>query len=53
MCRRIECVKCKKPSYAGCGLHVEQVLSDVPREKRCRCHEKPKQEDAGIRPSKE
>lgn len=42
MCRRIECAQCKKPSYAGCGMHVEQVLSDVPRAERCRCREKPK-----------
>lgn len=39
MCRRIECSKCGKPSYAGCGAHVEQVLRDVPREDRCRCNE--------------
>lgn len=39
MCRRIECPECKKPSYAGCGRHVEQVLADVPREARCSCRE--------------
>lgn len=46
MCRRIECPKCKKPSYSGCGMHVEQVLGDVPREERCSCREKPKEEVA-------
>jgi len=50
MCRRIECAKCKKPSYAGCGMHVEQVLRYVPREERCTCREKPKKE-AGTKPS--
>jgi hypothetical protein len=41
MCHRIQCEKCGKPTWAGCGAHVEQVLGDVPREKRCRC-ERPK-----------
>jgi hypothetical protein len=40
MCRRITCNKCGKPSFAGCGMHVEQVLGDVPRDQRCRCAEK-------------
>ena len=39
MCTRIECSKCHKPSYAGCGRHVEQVLGDVPPSDRCRCRE--------------
>jgi len=39
MCRRVNCSKCGKPTFAGCGQHVEQVLGDVPRDKRCRCHE--------------
>jgi hypothetical protein len=41
MCRRVECSKCGRPTYAGCGAHVEQVLGDVPRADRCRCREKP------------
>jgi hypothetical protein len=39
MCSRIQCEKCGKPSYRGCGMHVEQVLRDVPVTQRCRCHE--------------
>jgi hypothetical protein len=39
VCQRIECPKCKKPSFSGCGRHVEQVLGDVPFEERCRCRE--------------
>lgn len=39
MCRRITCDRCGKPSYAGCGAHVEQVLGDVPRAQRCQCRE--------------
>lgn len=39
MCRRVECSSCGKPTFAGCGMHVEQVLGDVPAEQRCRCRE--------------
>ncbi len=37
MCRRVDCSRCGKPTFAGCGLHVEQVLGDVPRAQRCSC----------------
>jgi len=39
MCRRVTCPKCKKPSWAGCGAHIESVLYDVPKADRCRCRE--------------
>jgi hypothetical protein len=39
MCRRVECSKCGRPTFAGCGAHVEQVLRDVPPADRCRCRE--------------
>jgi len=39
MCQRITCSSCGKPSYTGCGRHVEQVLGDVPAERRCGCRE--------------
>lgn len=39
MCRRIDCRKCGRPTYAGCGMHVEQVLGDVPRAQRCHCRD--------------
>lgn len=39
MCRRVQCSKCKKPGFAGCGAHVEQVLRDVPAAERCKCRE--------------
>jgi len=48
MCRRIVCEKCGKPSFAGCGMHVEEVLADVPRTERCRCAE----ERAGDEPAR-
>ncbi|SDN03960.1 hypothetical protein SAMN04489726_4595 [Allokutzneria albata] len=37
MCQRVTCSKCGKPTYRGCGNHVEQVLGDVPRAERCSC----------------
>lgn len=51
MCRRVECSECHKATYAGCGMHVEQVLGDVPREDRCTCREKRKTERASAEPS--
>ncbi len=37
MCRRIQCPRCERPDWRGCGAHVEQVLGDVPRGARCEC----------------
>lgn len=39
MCRRIDCSKCGRPTYAGCGAHIEQVLGNIPPAARCRCRE--------------
>ena len=33
------CATCGRPTFAGCGAHVEQVLADVPTTERCRCRE--------------
>ncbi|MDQ0381345.1 hypothetical protein FB470_005339 [Amycolatopsis thermophila] len=37
MCRRVTCSRCGKATYAGCGQHVEEVLSGVPAAQRCQC----------------
>ena len=37
MCRRVTCSTCKRASYEGCGMHVEQVLAGVPQSQRCTC----------------
>ncbi|MFG2823312.1 hypothetical protein ACGFX4_28270 [Kitasatospora sp. NPDC048365] len=37
MCRRTVCRTCGKADYAGCGMHVEQVLAGVPKNARCSC----------------
>lgn len=39
MCVRVQCSTCGKPTYSGCGRHVEQVLGDVPAAERCQCRE--------------
>jgi len=39
MCQRVQCPKCKQPTFVGCGAHVEQVLRGVPAEERCHCRE--------------
>ena len=49
MCRRVSCSKCGRPTYSGCGAHVEQVLGDVKPADRCRCREtKEAKSDAGA-----
>jgi hypothetical protein len=48
MCRRVQCEKCSKPTYAGCGMHIEQVLAGVPNEERCRCREQKDEAPAGA-----
>jgi len=37
MCRRITCGTCDKPSFSGCGAHVDHVLGDVAVKDRCAC----------------
>jgi hypothetical protein len=37
MCHKVNCSRCGKPSWAGCGAHVEKALRDVPPEQRCQC----------------
>ncbi|WP_395296456.1 hypothetical protein ACF9IK_25675 [Kitasatospora hibisci] len=37
MCRRTTCRSCGKVTYAGCGMHVDQVLAGVRKEDRCNC----------------
>lgn len=39
MCMAVECPKCQRPTWSGCGAHVEQVLGDVPQSERCKCPE--------------
>ena len=38
MCSRTTCRSCGKPTWSGCGNHVEQALRGVPRSERCQGH---------------
>jgi hypothetical protein len=51
MCQQVQCTRCGRPTFAGCGRHVEQALRDVPPEQRCRCGERKAAEPAQPRPS--
>jgi len=42
------CETCGKPTWKGCGNHIEQALKDVPVDERCKCKEK----NAAAKPSK-
>jgi hypothetical protein len=37
MCSPALCYQCNKVTYSGCGMHVDQVLRNVPAERRCTC----------------
>ena len=38
MCRPVVCKSCGKTTWAGCGMHVDQVLAGVPASERCQGH---------------
>ena len=35
MCRKTTCSTCQKPTWAGCGNHIESALAGVSVESRC------------------
>ena len=37
MCQRVTCKTCGKPTWRGCGAHVEQALAGVSKAERCQC----------------
>jgi hypothetical protein len=37
MCSRSTCSKCNKPTWSGCGRHIESALAGVPEADRCHC----------------
>lgn len=39
MCRPVKCRQCGNTTWAGCGLHVEQVMAGVPKDQRCPGHD--------------
>ena len=37
MCVRVNCPACGKPTWTGCGLHIEEALAGVAESDRCHC----------------
>ncbi len=37
MCSPVPCDHCGKTTWAGCGMHVAEVLARIPKEDRCVC----------------
>jgi len=37
VCMPVLCGTCQKVTWSGCGAHVEQVMADVPEDRRCTC----------------
>ena len=44
MCSKVNCRKCGKPTWSGCGNHIDEALRGIPKAQRCQGHEnEPKQ----------
>lgn len=39
MCYPVQCPRCGKTGWAGCGEHVDSVMRSVPATERCRCED--------------
>ncbi len=50
MCRPAPCSSCGKTTWAGCGLHVDQVMVHVPTDARCTCFDEPAGQDRASAP---
>jgi hypothetical protein len=37
MCHAVTCKTCGRPTWKGCGDHIEQALAHVPAADRCQC----------------
>lgn len=37
MCARVTCENCNKPTWQGCGEHIEEALAGVAERDRCSC----------------
>lgn len=37
MCVPVICTECHKITWDGCGQHVDDVMADVPEDRRCQC----------------
>eukprot|EP00039_Didymoeca_costata_P022372 m.4345 g.4345 ORF g.4345 m.4345 type:complete len:50 (+) comp2961_c0_seq1:162-311(+) len=37
MCYKVTCNACGKPTWQGCGMHIESAMRGVPVDQRCKC----------------
>lgn len=37
MCFKMACSACNRPTWAGCGAHIDSALAGIPLEDRCHC----------------
>ncbi|MBB4071685.1 hypothetical protein F5897_000997 [Canibacter oris] len=37
MCQKVMCAACQKPTWQGCGQHIEEALAGVAEQDRCHC----------------
>ncbi len=40
MCYAVQCPKCKKTTWSGCGMHIQQVIGHLPTSQVCQCKRK-------------
>lgn len=48
MCRPKICKNCEKTTWAGCGMHIDQVMKNVPEQDRCKCTAAEKKSTGGF-----
>jgi hypothetical protein len=41
MCYPVECPRCHKTTWGGCGEHVAEVMRAVPAPQQCTCNPDP------------
>ncbi len=46
MCRPVTCRTCGGTTWAGCGMHVDDVMRGVPTQQRCTCDQQERQQPA-------
>jgi hypothetical protein len=39
MCSKVICRQCGKPTWSGCGQHIEEALVNIPEAQRCQGHQ--------------
>ena len=39
MCSKVQCRKCGKATWSGCGEHIEYALRGVAEQDLCKCEE--------------